>query len=1157
MSTNAKEASPNLGENSVTDAAPEAASMVISYQKSTTSIIYGLPLYEQYQVLHVYCVCFTAESGTNSERPVATYDLCCQYYCNLHAIEEAGSHTESDDSIFESDNAHAQMPTLGPLAPSPAGSASSDNASQVVVLTIANTSTTTVPDMTSTSSPVHGGFAPASQIWAAGNADGEGVERYWLPEPPHSSHCMGHVMWIATARTESIQSNLVPLESCLLAVCGNQTTCQPNGITAPRAAHRIACTIEYKSRPGDTSQDMALYISADGKHVVWEGINVTVKKRKISPSDLDDTYKDWVPLPGDWESGDGEDGGEEPLSSGEKRKRYKSSDDAMNLWRPLIQRYLDKLIRREGLGDDSKTCCCCGATFTHKQRRFRCLNCGEFAQCLQYTEYIHTVKYKYCGCDRSDHAANLEQLLRHWWYPATTVDPATCVIFAVLDLFRLLNVIRNISAHDFVGTLERKTNASQMHSVPDRYKAFGRMARQYAFLKRLKHTGRAHDPLGVNNTKNGECTVMCWHVDLPLGDGWVYMVEEGPYREPLKGYVTEKDIKRHPPYDRLEMFWSRWRRIYANMDYILLLAVIGVTVIYLAISYDIACQWQVNLEKRIEVLPARLRLDLTMVTMIFSLPVWHAVAHKRECQVQNSLSYIPGERRTDGEGIERTRGHLNPLGWSMKEMNVGAHHDAVEDKVDHLHFEKNVNQGCADNRFTETTLRWKLILAIDERDRQVAAFTQVDSTSKKPLKKWWQQQIDEWRADRAKPNPYKVADSNEGPRVAAIRLALAQDEAQEAAMGGTKLHGASVISFLTAGLQLEEMQRRIRDEVNGRSLLAADKSEKIAEMRISFFSKLAKFRKLQAVHMAAAVKELAEDEDARDSEMPPLKAEDVKLYLPSGLRTPDREEGCRKGLRAMEARLCEGQCRDALVHLRSRLHAKRHLLNHRDLWAVVGQRAATRSQTLIAQIGERVDAAAAKYGRTRLALIALRGEAGKRFRELKGADVQLDEEREIDVCARKKLGTIGKRRREGPALSSKDMYMSWIWTDGGGLGENEKDLHESVRVEWSRAKARKERWEEVQLLREEMKRVLQFLRWRGAWWEARRATRREGVSAELWAGLDLSRRFKSAWDTLAAMALRMAVAEDALFMECVSPYGEDMGGDAEAEVESQHENEHV
>ncbi|KAJ6489330.1 hypothetical protein C8R47DRAFT_1215677 [Mycena vitilis] len=79
--------------------------------------------------------------------------------------------------------------------------------------------------------------------------------------------------------------------------------------------------------------------------------------------------------------------------------------------------------------------------------------------------------------------------------------------------------------------------------------------------------------------------------------------------------------------------------------------------------------------------------------MQFALPVWHAVAHETACRTQNSLSFATGVGRTDGEGIERTWSILNPLGFATKEMGEGARHDALENKIDHINFEKNVKQG--------------------------------------------------------------------------------------------------------------------------------------------------------------------------------------------------------------------------------------------------------------------------------------------------------------------------------------------------------------------------------------------------------------------------------------------------------------------------------
>ncbi|KAJ7020488.1 hypothetical protein C8F04DRAFT_1214081 [Mycena alexandri] len=1027
---------------------------------------------------------------------------------------------------------------------------------------------------------------------------------------------------------------------------------------APNRSQATDSSIEYERRRGETTYDKGFYVSHDGRRAVQTEMNVGLKKRRVMPADLEDSFAQWTPLAEDNDAQLEPD--DEASATGEKRKRYVSSDETMTPWRPLVQVFLDEMLRREGLNAAPK-CPCCKTPWARGARRFRCKDCGEFVQCwkcvvdghecdplhrvqewngtywvkttlnklgcvyqlghggqtcsrpapairemvVMDVSGVHTVKYRWCGCGACDDANNLQQLLRTGWYPATTVDPATCATFDALELFRLLNVVGNVNVHDFVGTLERRTDACDVKKVPDRYKQFGRMSRQWAFLKRLLHAGRGHCPNKIHGTRNGECAVMCWacphdninipegwrdvapefrflymiflamdanfrlknrlraneHEDLPLGSGWGYMVEDAPYKKHLAGYVAEKDVSTCIAFAALlqkdtrlttglrcsgvgGVVCARHELVrpqgvgdlqkgerYANMDYILLSAVLGITAMYLAISYDIACQWRINLPARMEAMPESMRLNLEDLIVLSGLPVWHAAAHERSCQAQNSLSYMVGAGRTDGEGIERTWSVLNPLGWATKEKSQGGRADAIEDKIDQHNFEKNINQG--------TTLPKKLILAINERDRQVAAFKEVDKTLKRETRKTWQKQIDEWVTDRTKPNPYLLkAGAAGGATEAAIRLGLTQEEAREAA-GGAKLHGSSVSSFLTTGLQLEGTQRQIRREVKGRTLLAADHSQKVADIRKAFFMKLGKFRKLQAVYMPGAIQELEEEEDERDAELPPVKAEDVRLFLPSELRQASREEGCRQGLPGKEGRLREGQCRDALNALRSALHTKKYLLDWRDS-NVVGQRAATRAGTLVERVGERVDSEATKYIRARAALVALRGRNEcTEWRELKPADIQLDEEREVDAKARRKLGNIGSKkwRRAGPAMSSKEKRLSWIWTAGGGPGADEEELHDlfsAVRVEWSKAKARKERWEEeVMLLREEMKRVLRFLRWRAVWWETRRATRREEVSAELRAGLEayaarqaagsreIARRFKSAWDASAATAARL------------------------------------
>ncbi|KAF7288902.1 CxC2 domain-containing protein [Mycena indigotica] len=64
--------------------------------------------------------------------------------------------------------------------------------------------------------------------------------------------------------------------------------------------------------------------------------------------------------------------------------------------------------------------------------------------------HIHTIRLRYCNCARAKEADNVTQLLRNAWYPATVIEPATCVTFRTLKAYRLLNVQGNLNVTDFI-----------------------------------------------------------------------------------------------------------------------------------------------------------------------------------------------------------------------------------------------------------------------------------------------------------------------------------------------------------------------------------------------------------------------------------------------------------------------------------------------------------------------------------------------------------------------------------------------------------------------------------------------------------------------------------------------------------------------------------
>jgi hypothetical protein len=129
------------------------------------------------------------------------------------------------------------------------------------------------------------------------------------------------------------------------------------------------------------------------------------------------------------------------------------------------------------------------------------------------------------------------------------------------------------------------------------------------------------------------------------------------------------------------------------MDYIVMASIVGIMLMMLTISYDIACQWKKNLASRNAKLPRRIRLDLSSVEVQCGLPVWHASSHELECSNENSLSFLVGVGKSDGEGVERTWADLNPASFHTKEMGVGNRADTLEDKVDSHNFLKNLTQG--------------------------------------------------------------------------------------------------------------------------------------------------------------------------------------------------------------------------------------------------------------------------------------------------------------------------------------------------------------------------------------------------------------------------------------------------------------------------------
>lgn len=220
-----------------------------------------------------------------------------------------------------------------------------------------------------------------------------------------------------------------------------------------------------------------------------------------------------------------------------------------------------------------------------------------------------------------------------------------------------------------------------------------------------------------------------------------------------------------------------------------------------------------------------------------------------------------------------------------------------------------------------------------------------------------------------------------------------------------------------------------------------------------------------------------------------------KMLLPSQLSFDNRESWCLPGLPTLEARFRYAQANDALAEIRRLRRLFQGLLDQSKKHITSSQHTITRTKGTFERYKVCISRFAELYRHARCALIILdpMGEITRwtsRLLELKDADI-------------KGPGRDKHKTSEGRTVPS------WIWNvsktpqscdtsipnDASAATNNSKyanlsecaasgeEIALSIRAHWARCQARAERYEEeVQLTVEEMRRTLEFFRWKSRWW---------------------------------------------------------------------------
>lgn len=264
--------------------------------------------------------------------------------------------------------------------------------------------------------------------------------------------------------------------------------------------------------------------------------------------------------------------------------------------------------------------------------------------------------------------------------------------------------------------------------------------------------------------------------------------------------------------------------------------------------------------------------------------------------------------------------------------------------------------------------------------------------------------------------------------------------------------------------------------------------------------------------------------------------EDVQLWLPSEVPAAKRYAACVEGLPEMELRLRTAQCGSSLQGLRQALRIKTRMIYFKNK-NIRGQRGGTRSRSIIDRVHKRAIVFVQKYRAARQAKLILEGPGAweHTYRELRNEDIRgfasgkpkqaplrrgiwedghaptvsdsggiFDEASEsesdpdLDAQEGAPAGPARKKRKLGTGETRKK--LSWIWQTLP-LSISSEDDDDILRAEWARSQACVQRAsEEVMLVREEIRRILEFLSWRAFWWEEKQHAR-DGVDNEMKEGI--------------------------------------------------------
>ncbi|KAF7326720.1 CxC2 domain-containing protein [Mycena sanguinolenta] len=594
--------------------------------------------------------------------------------------------------------------------------------------------------------------------------------------------------------------------------------------------------------------------------------------------------------------------------------------------------------------------------------------------CIVHTNGIHEVALDFCICGKAQ--SHTVQLLRARLYPATTLRPSSAASFSVLRKFHMHSFESKCSAYEFYNALARETNNTGNFQPRDRYREFLRMTREWRNLQMLKRSARAHIPEGVRNIEAGACALLFCPAcpqpgkNLPVDGDWnevaAYMehVREHwdfeqevriPFFSPdrdargtASSGIGTVDCARHNMKRPNGVGDLQKGERYINMDYMLWKSLQGYDdLIQLIFSYDIVCQWSIN--------------------------IWRRLAqYKPELKNRAGTGYRYWPRRmAKPRSVAGPTRILSQL--AQGEMGPGARRDILDDHFNNWNHKKIVALG--------RVMLERVQKAVGQMMEKQEDLVETEASLPPENVKNWTMAIELWEHNPRNPNPFDIKEKHATLQAVRKRIAEETKDAVEGDRADDVRGDLHVSEMLAMGMQLESQQRDLASDGAALKTHASDgQKTTLLERGNKLRRKIASWVRTQTEFQPDVARlrerdDLARAESAKTQPTAGVSVEALELWLPSKqARTPGvivKQSHARYEFDMREARAYE-----ALEEIRRLLLVRTHHYKFKDK-NVSGVSGHTRSRQAIAVLDERIRREAGEYRAARRALASLAPRLGE------------------------------------------------------------------------------------------------------------------------------------------------------------------------------------